>query len=286
MERIKKKKKNFQNKIKMLKKLETELKLRGFSERTVQTYSRHNKLFLDAIKKKPEEVTEDDIKNYMADLMAVKKLSGKTVALKKAALKFLYDEIMKKGIVNIKTPKTSKSVPEVLTREEIKKLIDAAPTNKTRLIIKTLYSTGLRVSELVNLKINDLNLEDKSGWVRRGKGSKDRFFALSPLLIDDLKEYISTLDPSQEYLFPGKNNTLTPRNIQKLLQTAAKKAGIAKQVSPHKLRHSFATHLLDSGVDIRVIQTLLGHSSISTTEIYTHISNNQLRKVKNPLDSI
>ena len=270
----------------MLKKLETELKLRGFSERTVDTYVRHNRLFLEALKKQPEEVTEDDVKNYMADLMAVKKLSGKTVSLKKSALKFLYDEMMKKNIVNIKTPKTSKQIPEVLSREEIKKLIDAAPTSKTRLVIKLLYSTGLRVSELVNLKIKDFNLEDKSGWVRKGKGSKDRFFTLSPLLIDELNQYISTLDQSKEYLFPGKNNTLSPRNIQKLLEKSAEKAGINRQVSPHKLRHSFATHLLDSGVDIRVIQVLLGHSSISTTQIYTQVSNTQLKKVKNPLDSI
>jgi len=270
----------------MLKKLETELKLRGFSERTVDTYVRHNRLFLEATKKMPEEVTEEDVKNYMADLMAVKKLSGKTVALKKAALKFLYDEMMKKNIVNIKTPKTSKQIPEVLSREEIKKLIDAAPTSKTRLIIKLLYSTGLRVSELVNLKMKDLNLDDKSGWVRKGKGNKDRFFALSSLIIEELKQYVSTLDPNQGYLFPGKNNTLTPRNIQKLLQTTADKAGINRQVSPHKLRHSFATHLLDSGVDIRLIQVLLGHSSISTTQIYTQVSNTQLKRVKNPLDSI
>ncbi len=270
----------------MLKKLETELKLRGFSERTVDTYVRHNKLFLEAIKKQPEEVTEDDVKNYMADLMAVKKLSGKTVSLKKSALKFLYDEMMKKGIVNIKTPKTSKQIPEVLSREEIKKLIDAAPTSKTRLIIKLLYSTGLRVSELVNLKVKDLSLEEKEGWVRRGKGAKDRFFTLSPLIIDDLKNHISTLDTPNEYLFPGKKNTLSPRNIQKLLEKSAEKACIAKRVNPHKLRHSFATHLLDSGVDIRFIQECLGHSSLSTTQIYTHVSKEQLKKIKYPLDTL
>jgi len=269
-----------------LKKLETELKLRGFSERTVDTYLRHNKLFLEAVKKQPQEVTEEDIKAYLADLMAVKKLSGKTVTLKKAALKFFYDELLKKKIVNVKTPKIAKSVPEVLSREEIKKLIVAAPTTKTRLIIKLLYSTGLRVSELVNLKINDLNLDDRSGWVRRGKGNKDRFFTISSLVIDDIKKHISTLDPNQGYLLPGKNNVLTPRNIQKLLQTAASKAGLTKTVSPHKIRHSFATHMLDSGVDIRIIQELLGHADLSTTQIYTHVSNEQLKRVKNPLDSI
>ncbi len=270
----------------MLKILETELKLRGFSEKTVNTYTRHNRLFLEAVKKQPDQVTEDDIKSYLADLMAVKKLSGKTVALKRAALKFFYDEILKKNIVNVKTPKTSKHIPEVLTREEIKKLIDSAPTKKSKLIIKMLYSNGLRVSELVNLKLKDLNLGEKEGWVRKGKGSKDRFFSLSSLVIEDLTKHISSLSPSEEYLLPGKQKTLSPRNIQKITEKAAKKAGIAKQVSPHKLRHSYATHLLDSGVDIRLIQKLLGHSSISTTEIYTHVSNQQLKKVKNPLDSI
>ncbi|MCD4666420.1 tyrosine-type recombinase/integrase [archaeon] len=269
----------------MIKKLETELKLRGFANNTIKTYLNHNKLFLDYIKKQPEEIIEDDIKEYFADLTS-KNLSSKTISLKISALKFLYDDILKKNVVNIKTPKTSKQIPEVLTKEEIIKLIDAAKNDKSKLIIRFLYSTGLRVSELTNLKINDINLENRESWVRGGKGGKDRFFQVPHSLVEDLKKYILTLPEEEKYLFPGKNNTITPRNIQKIVENAAKKAGLNKKVSPHKLRHSYATHLLDEGVDIRLIQELLGHASISTTQIYTHVSNKQLKKVKSPLDTL
>lgn len=199
---------------------------------------------------------------------------------------FFYKGILHKDIINFKTPRAEKKIPEVLTKDEIKSLIDSTDNLKSKLIIKFLYSTGLRVSELINLKLKDLSLEKKEGWVRKGKGSKDRFFKLSDILLEDLNKYVLTLNDKETYLFPGKNNTLTPRNIQKIIERSAKKANIGKRASPHKLRHSFATHLLESGVDIRYIQALLGHSSISTTEIYAHVSGEQLKKIKSPLDSL
>ena len=270
----------------MLKKLETELKLRGFSDHTVKSYLGHNKLFLDYIKKEPNEVNEQDIKDYLAGLIVNQKKAPRTIALKKAALKFFYEEILGKTISNIKTPKTPKSVPEILSKKEIRTLIENAGSEKTRLIIKILYATGLRVSELVNLKLKDLSLDQKEGWVRKGKGSKDRLFPLPESLIPDLEKHISTLKQNEVYLFPGKNKTLTTRNVQKILENAANSTGINKRVSPHKLRHSYATHLLDAGTDIRLIQELLGHAQLSTTQIYTHVSKEQLKKVKSPLDSI
>lgn len=271
--------------IKTLTQLQTELKLRGFSKNTIESYLIQNRLFLEYIKKQPNEVTEQDIKNYFANLTD-KNLTNKTVALKLSALRFFYDEILNKKIVNLKPPKISKKIPEVLNKEEIKKLIESSPTQKSKLIIKLLYSTGLRVSELVNLKLKDINLKTKEAWVRKGKGSKDRFFQIPEKLIDDLKKHILTLKENEVYLFPGKNKTLTTRNIQKILLKAAEKAEINKRVTPHKLRHSFATHLLESGVDIRYIQSLLGHSDLSTTQIYTHVSNEQLKKIKSPLDTL
>ena len=271
--------------VKTLKKLETELRIRGFSDNTIKTYLSNNRLFLEYIKKDPKDINEDDIKNYFSFLNK-NKISNKTLGLKKAALIFFYKEILNKNIINFKTPRAEKKIPEVLTKEEIKALINATKNLKSKLIIKFLYSTGLRVSELINLRLKDLSIDKKEGWVRKGKGSKDRFFKLSDLLIEDLKKYILTLDNKEEFLFPGKNKTLTPRNIQKIIERATKKADIKKKVSPHKLRHSFATHLLDNGIDIRLIQELLGHSSISTTEIYTHVSKEQLKKIKSPLDSL
>ncbi len=271
--------------MKELNKLITELKLRGFSDKTIEAYTLHNKKFLEYIKKNPEEVNEDDIKDHISYLISNKN-SPRSLALKKAALKFFYDEILKKNIVNLKTPKIPKSIPAVLTKEETKRLIDNARNYKTKLIIQLLYSSGLRLSELRNLKINDLELEEKIGWVRKGKGSKDRIFILSNLIVKELKDYIQTLDKNEVYLFPGKNNVLSSRNIQKIIENSAKKAGIKKRVTPHTLRHSFATHLLEDGIDIRYIQSLLGHASIATTEIYAHVSKEKIKAIKNPLDTL
>ncbi len=271
----------------MFDQLETELKLRGFSQQTVKTYTRHNKLFLDYIKKEPNQVVEEDIRKYLAHMISDEKSSPRTIALKKAALKFLYDDLMKKGIVNLKTPKIPKSHPNVLTKEEVKSLINTAPRDKTRLIIELIYSSGLRVSECVSLKVNDLDLDNKLIRVKSGKGNKDRITILSSAVVAELKRYILTLEKNEVHLFPNfKGSTLSVRNIQKLIQKAAVNAGIKKKVSPHTLRHSFATHLLESGTDIRLIQELLGHSSLSTTELYTHISTQMIKSIKSPLDSL
>lgn len=272
--------------LEILKKLETELKLRGFSQNTIKTYVMANKLFLEWIKKQPEQVTEQDVKDYLAYLMSEKGVSASSIALKKAALKFLFDEILKKGIVNLKTPKIPKHVPAVLAKDEVKRLIDSAGSYKSRVMIQFLYSSGLRLSELVKLKVDDLEMKEKIGWVRGGKGGKDRMFILSEALIKELEEYMLTLDFNEKYLFPGKNGYISSRNVQKIISFAAKRAGIKKNVHPHMLRHCFATHLLEAGVDIRKIQELLGHSSLSTTELYTHVSTQQLKKIKSPLDSL
>jgi integrase/recombinase XerD len=271
----------------MFDQLEIELKLRGFSQQTIKTYIRHNKIFLDYIKKEPHDVTEADIKSYLAHVISDEKAAPRSIALKKAALKFLYDEMMRKGIVTLKTPKIPKSNPIVLSKDEIKALIGAAPRDKTRLIIELIYSSGLRVSECVTLKINDLELNDKIIRVKSGKGNKDRVTILSETVVNELRRYILTLDKDEQYLFPNsKGSSLSVRNIQKLIQKSAVKAGIKKNVSPHTLRHSFATHLLEGGTDIRLIQELLGHSQLSTTQIYTHVSKEQLSRIKSPLDTV
>jgi integrase/recombinase XerD len=146
-----------------------------------------------------------------------------------------------------------------------------------------LYSAGLRVSELVNLKVQDINFLEKTGWVRKGKGSKDRLFAISESLAKELEEFLQ--GRGNTFLF-SKDSPLTTRNIQKIISGMKRRAGLNKKITPHTLRHSFATHLLEQGTDIRVIQTLLGHSSLNTTQVYTHISSEQIKKVKNPLDSL
>ena len=263
-----------------LEKLETELRLRAFSPRTVDSYLYYNRKFLEFVKKEPEQVTEDDVKNYIAGLMS-RNISAKSIILIKAALKFFYDEVLKKSIVNIKSPKVSKKLPVVLTKEEVKTLLNSVANQKHKLIISLLYSTGLRLSELVNLKIGDLELDEKVGWVRSGKGDKDRLFILPNVLIEDLRKHVQGKNEN-EYIFSGHKEQMTPRNIQKVVSVATKRAGINKPVHVHTLRHTYATHLLESGENIRKIQILLGHSSLNTTQLYTHISTEKLKKIKNP----
>ena len=267
----------------MLKKLEAELKLRGFSKETLRSYLSHNKLFLNYIKKPPKQITKEDIKQYLAYEISDRKSKPRTISLKRSALKFLYDEIMNKNITDIKTPKIPKSLPSVLTKEEVNKLINSAGSDKTKLIIELIYSAGLRVSECVKLKVEDIDFNEKIINIKSGKGQKDRVTILSPVTAEHINRYLLTLEKDDGYLFPGKEGYLSTRNIQKIVQQASKRAGITKKTTPHTLRHSFATHLLENGTDIRLIQELLGHSSIATTELYTHISNKQLKSVKSPL---
>jgi len=267
-----------------LQKLETELKLRAFSPQTVKSYLYWNSDLLKVIGKLPEQITEDDVKNYIA-----KKLSDgiepKSIVLIRAALKFFYDEVLGKNIVNLKSPKIAKKLPVVLTKEEVKQLIDSIKNKKHRLIVMLMYSSGLRLSELLNVKVDDLEFGEKIGWVRSGKGGKDRLFLLSDKLIEELKEYIQDKKET-DYVFTGRNGRMSPRNVQKIIKKNARDAGIEKDVHPHILRHSIATHFLEDGVDIRKIQELLGHASLSTTQIYAHVSAEELKKIKNPLDSL
>jgi len=264
-----------------IEKLQTELKLRGFSPLTVRNYSFFVQKFLKHADKPVKDLTEDDIKNYLASLFEDK--SKNTIMLAAAALKFFYVEVLHKEVSKIKIPKKDRRLPEVLTKEEVKKLINSAETKKSRLIMSLLYSSGLRVSEVVNLKTQDIDFEENIGWVRKGKGGKDRMFIISQNLCKDIQTYLKKRDNIHVF---SKNKPLTTRNIQKIIKHTAEKTGINKRVTPHTLRHSFATHLLESGNDIRMIQVLLGHANISTTQIYAHVSSAELKKIDNPLDAI
>ncbi len=264
-----------------IQKLVNELKLRGYSPKTTEAYLKYNKDFEQFTLKRPaSQIETDDIKSYLAHLISEKHASPRTINLVRAALLFYYNEILNKGFTNIKTPKIKASLPSVLTKQEVKQLLECAGNEKSRLIMMTLYSSGLRVSELTNLKWKDLELEQNIAWVRGGKGSKDRMIILSEALSKTFKQ----IQKTSEHVFSGKNGSLTSRNIQKIVSNAAKTAKIKKKVTPHTLRHSFATHLLESGNDIRIIQELLGHSNLQTTQIYTHVSSEHKKNVKSPLD--
>ena len=271
----------------MLDKLETELKIRGFSKRTIDTYLFHAKKFLDFVKKEPQTAAQDDAKRYIAHLMSVKKYRPSSINLALSSLKFFYNEILQNSAFNaVKAPKLEKKLPTVLTKDEVKKMLDLVENPKHKLLIEFLYSSGLRVSECVSLKMDDLDLQEKIGKIKHGKGNKERYIILSNNLIEHLNDYITKKKDNGPYIFSVNNRPISIRQAQKIVKQAAKKAGIKKRVFCHALRSSFATHLLEAGTDIRVIQELLGHSNLSTTQIYTKVSTQQLKKVKSPLDSL
>lgn len=269
-----------------LKKLETELKISKNSEYTIRNYLFFNEKLLSFSGKQPDDINVDDVKQFMAEKLTDKAASS--VILFLSALKYAYSNILKKDITTeIKRPKRERKIPAVLSKDEVRKLINSLNNKKSKLMISLIYACGFRVSELVNLKPSDLDFAEKIGHARQAKGKKDRIFNIPEFLLQELREQADMQrEKHQTYLFTGPKGQISPRNLQKIVKKVAKKAGIEKQVHPHTLRHSFATHLLESGTDIRVIQELLGHASISTTELYTHISTEQLRKVKSPIDNL
>jgi len=265
-----------------IQKLETELKLRGFSPLTVRNYTFFVNKFLKETNKSSNHLTDDDVKLYLSNLFETK--SKNTIMLAAASLRFFFKEILKKDVTGVKIPKKDKHLPEVLTKEEVKSLIENAETKKSKLMISLLYSSGLRVSEIVNLKPGDINFNENLGRVKKGKGGKDRVFTISNQLSKEIQNYLKKREYNS-YLF-SKDKPLSTRNVQKIVKNLRIKTGISKKITPHTLRHSFATHLLESGVDIRKIQVLLGHSSLSTTQVYTHVSTDEIKKIKNPLDGL
>jgi len=265
-----------------LQKLKTEIKISKGSDLTVKNYCFFNSKFLDFCNKEPEQIDEQDIKNFLAEKFSDKATSSTILVL--AAIRFAYKKILGKDpTTRIERPKKERVIPTVLTKEEVLKVINASNTKKSRLILSLMYAIGMRVSELTNLKKEDLHFEEQLGYIRKAKGKKDRMFRIPESLTEDLKEAIKR---QGEYVFSGFKGKLSNRNIQSIIKRAAKKAGIQKNVHCHTLRHSFATHLLESGVDIRKIQVLLGHENLATTEIYTHVSSEEVKKIESPLDSL
>ena len=272
------------NKQEFLEKLNVELKISKNSGYTIRNYMRANEELLDFTQKDPEDITINDVKLFMAEKLSEQAAS--TIIVFLSALRFAYTGILGNDVTaGIKRPKREKKIPAVLTREEVKRLIDSINTKKSKLMITIAYACGFRVSELINLKVGDLNFNEMIGHVRQAKGRKDRVFNIPQRLSKQLQKQVEKQKGfGQEYLFSGPKGRLSERNIQKIVKKAAENAGIDKEVHPHTLRHSFATHLLENKTDIRMIQELLGHADLSTTQIYTHISTEELKKIKSPLD--
>ncbi len=268
----------------MINRLETELKLQGFSDQTIKAYILHNKKFLEYINKLPLEVEEEDVKKYMAHLISERNQKPASVSLVLSALKFFYKNIIGKEVIkNLKAPKAEKKLPIVLTKKEVLKLLNRIKNKKHRLIIELMYSSGLRVSECVSLKKNDIDFNEKIITVRAGKGRKDRITILSNTTAKHIKQNLEEKS-EHPFLFPSGEGHVSTKLAQKIIKQAAEKANINKRVFCHALRSSFATQLLENGVDLRTIQTLLGHAHLATTEIYTKVSTEKIKKVKSPFD--
>jgi integrase/recombinase XerD len=270
-----------------LNKLEVELKIRGFSSHTIRMYSLYVKQFLDYVNKHPSRIVEEDVKKYQAHLMYDKKVKAKSINLILSSLRFFFGEIIGKDItVKIKRPKFEKKIPITLSKKEIKNLLESIKNIKHRILLELMVASGLRVSEAVALKIEDIDFEEKTIHVKSGKGGKDRKTIVSVSVLKLINEYLDIRKIDSEYLFEKKEGHIGVKLPQLIIKEAAKKARIRKKISCHTLRHSFATHLLNEGVDIRFIQVLLGHADISTTQIYTKVSTEQIKKIKNPFDEI
>lgn len=264
-----------------------ECRRRMYSERTIQTYLYCIHRFLKFSKKDLGKISKKDVRLFL-EMLNENGLSGNTMNTYHMAIRFLFEDVLDKRIwIDIKYSKIPERLPVVLSKEEIKRLIEAIENKKHRLMIKLMYSAGLRVSELTSLRIEDLKIDEGYGFVRQGKGNKDRIFIIAESLKDNLRDFIGSkkLDEYTYLFISNRGRKYSVRSLQQIIKKAGKKAGIGKKISPHTLRHSFATHLIEDGTSISEIQALLGHKSPETTFTYLH-SSGKMIKVKSPLDDL
>ena len=265
--------------------MKREMFRRGLSQKTILTYVQCVKQFMRVCRKDFKKVTKKDIREYIDRLLA-RGTCGNTLNVHISALKFVMEEILRKRIMlRIRYSKTPKTLPVFLTKEEVLKLFNVVENPKHLLILELIYSAGLRVSEVVRLKKQDLDIRNNIGWVRKGKGRKDRPFIVAKCLVGKLDDYVATLD--SDFLFPGrKGRHLHVRSVQEIVKQAAKKANISKNIHPHSLSHSFATHLIENGYDVSAVQPLLGHNSAETTLTYVHMASPRMLSIKSPFDGL
>lgn len=273
---------------KWLQKFRQELLVSGYSKRTMKMYLCYFNEFTRSFNRPVAQAERQDIVAFLAEKKEKGNVSNATLALAHASLHFFFHNVLHKKIVeDIKIAKKAKKLPTVLTKEEVRELIKATKPKRNRLIVEFLYSSGCRVSECVKLKTENINFKERIASIRGGKGNKDRTIILSNQWLKKAKKYIARKKAKTAYVFSKKNGKpLSSDTVQRIVKEAAEKAGIQKRVTPHALRHSYATHLLEAGENIRKIQELLGHSDLSTTQIYTRVSMQELKKVKSPLDRL
>ncbi|MEO8236395.1 MAG: site-specific integrase [Flavobacterium sp.] len=273
--------------IAQIEKFKQWMRSKRYSESTIGSYSEALKSFLVFYREKPiAEINKEDVIIYNNDYLLKNKLSASYQNQIVNAIKLFFTIIQdsKIDIKEIHRPKNAKTLPNVLSKEETLKLIDFTTNLKHKTLLALIYSSGLRISEALNMKLIDIDSQRMLIHVKNAKGKKDRYTLLSTKVLALLREYYTIYKP-KTFIFEGQNSPqYSSRSAQQVLQQSALKAGIEKHISLHTLRHSFATHLLENGTDLRYIQDLLGHSSPKTTMIYTHVSSVSLKKIINPFD--
>ena len=261
---------------------------RRFKEKVQKDYVRHVRTFAAFLGRSPDTATCEDLRRFQARL-AQQQIGAPTINAAIAALRFFFNVTLERPdlVRHLTTVHKPRRAPVVLSQEEVGRLLEAAPGVKYKAALSVAYGAGLRVSEVANLKVSDIDSQRMTLRVEQGKGQRDRYVMLSPQLLELLREWWRAARPPV-WLFPGQNpsNPITPRQLNRAVLAAKDLAGIAKRVSPHTLRHSFATHLLEQGVDIRVIQVLLGHAKLETTALYTRVAVNTVRDIKSPLERL
>jgi len=277
-----------------MEKVRQQLLLKGYSPRTRKVYLAHVRRFQEWCHSiepaaEPPTLTTDHARTYLSHLVDERRASRSYHSQAVSALRILMGPVLNRPdlVGQLPRPKPERRLPRVLSQEEVRRIIAQVRHPKHRALVMLAYSSGLRVSELVRLRPDDLDLERGMLLVRRGKGGNDRYTVLSTRAVRAVQVYQAAF-PSEKWLFPGTKpgRHYSTRSVQRIVQRAAARAGIRKQVTVHTLRHSFATHLLENGTDVRYIQELLGHKSTRTTQIYTHVAHARLARIKSPLDEL
>jgi len=271
--------------------MQKDMDIRGLSPRTQSTYLGCMKGFVKFYMKSPDQLDLNDIYKYQVYLVQQKKASWSFFNQSVCALRFFYKTTLNKDwdVKHIPFQRKGKKLPVVLSKEEVQSILNAVTYLKHKAILQTLYGAGLRIQEALNLSYKDIDSSRMLIRVRQGKGKKDRYVMLSTQLLETLRTYWKASQPKPVlYLFPGRDPTkpLTSETVQRLMKRIIKKVGITKPATPHVLRHSFATHLLEDGYDVRKIQFLLGHKSLRSTCTYTHVARDFLQKTTSPLDTL
>jgi site-specific recombinase XerD len=272
-------------------KMKRDMEIRGLSKRSQESYLGCIKQFVKYFMKSPDQLSLEDIHTYQLHLIRDRKVAENTFNQYVSALKFLYGRTLRLDwkIEMIPYHKRSKRLPVVLNREEVVRMYKAVPYLKHKAMILTSYSTGIRASELARIKVSDIDSKRMLIRIDQGKNRKDRYVRLPVKLLEILREYWqSETVKSKTWLFPGRPRTepITRNSVRNMVHKAKEAASIQKQVTTHTMRHSFATHQLEDGVDIRKIQLMLGHRSLRTTAKYLHVASNYLEETSNPLDTL